>query len=305
MREEAAKKARRRKVLVQGGVIVGILVVLAVIGAFIFNGVNAASTVANPKNMLSGGILLTASDKAVTTPAIAKGAEPTPTKQTLDGKTAHIQIWLDYQCPYCNQFETTNAPQIKQWMSDGAATLEIHPVAILDSATNHNYSTRAAAAAACVAQYDPNKFFDVNSALYANQPDEQTGTGLTNAQILTVFKNAGASLAGAHELRQRPAVRQVRHGPHPVGGEQLAAARRERIRNADGVRQRPALRGRIHGCVPVRDVRADRRLERRKQRLGHVPDAGAEEVGSRRPIALVGRSRSSVSFEWARIAVRP
>jgi protein-disulfide isomerase len=193
MREEAAKKARRRKILVQGGVIVGILVVLAVIGAFIFNGVNAASTVANPKNMLSGGILLTASDKAVTTPAIAKGAEPTPTKQTLDGKTAHIQIWLDYQCPYCNQFETTNAPQIKQWMSDGAATLEIHPVAILDSATNHNYSTRAAAAAACVAEYDPNKFFDVNSALYANQPDEQTGTGLTNAQILTVFKNAGAS----------------------------------------------------------------------------------------------------------------
>ena len=193
MREEAAKKARRRKFLVQGSVIVGILLVLAIVGVFIFSGVNAANNVANPKNLQSGGIVLTASDKAVTTPAIAKGAEPTPTKQTLDGKTAHIQIWLDYQCPYCNQFETTNSPQMKQWMADGAATLEIHPVAILDSSTNKNYSTRAAAAASCVAEYDPNKFFDVNSALFANQPDEQTGSGLTNSQMLTVFKNAGAS----------------------------------------------------------------------------------------------------------------
>ena len=193
MREEAAKKARRRKFLVQGSVIVGILLVVAIVGVFIFSGVSAANNVANPKNMQSGGILLTASDKAVTTPAIAKGAQPTPTKQALDGKTAHIQIWLDYQCPYCNQFETTNSPQMKQWMAAGAATLEIHPVAILDSSTNKNYSPRSAAAAACVAQYDPNKFFDVNSALFANQPDEQTGSGLTNAQILTVFKNAGAS----------------------------------------------------------------------------------------------------------------
>jgi protein-disulfide isomerase len=159
----------------------------------IFSGVNAANDVANPKNMQSGGILLTASDKAVTTPAIAKGAQPTPTKQTLDGSTAHIQIWLDYQCPFCNEFETTNSAQMKQWMADGRATLEIHPVAILDSASNKNYSTRSGGAASCVANYDPNKFFDVNSALFAKQPDEQTGGGLSNSQILSVFKDAGVS----------------------------------------------------------------------------------------------------------------
>lgn len=193
MREEAAKKAKRRKIIVQGSVIVGIVAVLAIVGGFIFAGVNAANNVANPKNMQSGGILLTAADKAVTTPAIAKGAEPTPTKQTLDGKTAHIQIWLDYQCPYCNQFETTNSDQMKQWMADGQATLEIHPVAILDSSTNKKYSTRAAAAASCVANYQPDKFFDINSALFANQPDEQTGSGLTNAEMLKLFKDKGVS----------------------------------------------------------------------------------------------------------------
>lgn len=193
MREEAAKKAKRKKIIVQGSVIVGIIAVLAIVGGFIFAGVSAANNVANPKNMLSGGILLTKADKAVTTPAIAKGSDPTPTKQTLDGKTAHIQIWLDYQCPYCDQFETTNSAQMKQWMADGQATLEIHPVAILDSSTNKKYSTRAAAAASCVANFMPDKFFDVNSALFANQPDEQTGSGLTNAEMLKLFKTAGAS----------------------------------------------------------------------------------------------------------------
>jgi protein-disulfide isomerase len=193
MREEAAKKAKRRKIIVQSSVIVGIIAVLTIIGVIIFTSVSASSSVANPKNMLSGGLLLTKSDQAVRTPAIAPGAKPTPTKQTLDGKTAHIQIWLDYQCPYCDQFETTNSSQMKQMMADGTATLEIHPIAILDSSTNNQYSTRAAAAMSCVANYEPDKFFDANSALFANQPDEQTGSGLTNAKMLSLFKGVGVN----------------------------------------------------------------------------------------------------------------
>ena len=113
----------------------------------------------------------------------------------LDGKTAHIQIWLDYQCPFCDQFETTNNSQIKQWLDEGSATLEVHPVAILDSTQNKQYSTRAAAAASCVANSEPDKFFDVNAALFANQPDEQTGTGLTNSEIVKILKDAGVDSA--------------------------------------------------------------------------------------------------------------
>jgi len=194
MREEAAKKAKRRKIIVQGSVIAGVIAVLAIIGVVIFTTVGTGGAgAANPKNMASGGILLESSSKAVTTPAIPSGGQPTPIKMELDGKTAHIQIWLDYQCPYCDQFETTNDDQIKQWMADGSATVEIHPVAILDSVQNKNYSTRAGAAASCVANSQPNKFWDVNSALFAKQPDEQTGTGLTNAEILSIFKDAGVS----------------------------------------------------------------------------------------------------------------
>jgi len=194
MREEAAKKAKRRKVIVQGSVIAGVIAVLAIIGVVIFTTVGTGGGgAANPKNMASGGILLEAPNKAVSTPAIPSGGQATPTKMELDGTTAHIQIWLDYQCPYCDQFETTNDPQIKKWLEDGSATLEIHPVAILDSTQNNQYSTRAAAAVSCVANSQPDKFWDVNAALFAKQPDEQTGTGLTNAEILSIFKDAGVN----------------------------------------------------------------------------------------------------------------
>ncbi|MFF1878503.1 DsbA family protein [Leifsonia sp. NPDC058230] len=193
MREEAAKKAKRRKFVVQGSVIVGILAVLAIVGVFIFNGVSASNNVANPKNMLSGGILLNSPTEAVTTPAIAKGEDATPTTPKLDGQTAHIVMYVDYQCPICLEFEQANTQQMEQWMSDGQATVEIHPVSILDSVSNKNYSTRAAAAAACVANYDPNNYFAINTAFYANQPDEQTGGGLSNSKILGIFKDAGVS----------------------------------------------------------------------------------------------------------------
>src|SRR3954471_17614233 len=192
MREEAAKKAKRRKVIVQSSVIVGIVAVLAIIGVIVFTSVGGGGAgAANPKNMASGGLLRTSPTQATTTPAIKSGAQPTPPKMELDGKTAHIQIWLDCQCPFCDQFETTNDPQIKQWLEEGSATLEVHPVAILDSTQNKQYSTRAGAAASCVASSQPSKFFDVNAALFANQPDEKTGGGLSNAQILKIFKDAG------------------------------------------------------------------------------------------------------------------
>lgn len=193
MREEAAKKAKRRRRVTQGSIIVGVVAVIAIVGAVIYSNAGSTTSAINPKNMLSGGILLTSPEKAVTTAAIEPGKSATPTTQKLDGKTAHIQIWLDYQCPNCENFETTNEATIKSMLAAGTATLEIHPVAILDNQNNNNYSTRSAAAVSCVANYDPNKFLDVSTVLFANQPDETTGTGLTNAKMLQLFATVGVS----------------------------------------------------------------------------------------------------------------
>lgn len=191
MREEAKKKAKRRRMFAQGGIGLGILVVLAVAAIVIVNVARPVST-AGPLNMGSDGILLTSTTQYVATPGVKNGGKPTPTVQADDGK-AHITIYEDLQCPYCQEFETANDTQIGQWLNAGTATLEIHPISFLDSSSLGNrYSSRAASAIGCVAQYDPSTFFAVNKSFYANQPAEDTH-GKTNAQILETIKKGGAS----------------------------------------------------------------------------------------------------------------
>ncbi|AYG04453.1 thioredoxin domain-containing protein [Gryllotalpicola protaetiae] len=195
MREEAKRKARRNRFILQGSIGVVIIAVIVVVVIVIVN-VSRPTSNAGPRNMISDGIVLTSSTTYVATPGIAHNGKPTPTTQQDDGK-AHITIYEDLQCPICQQFEQANSAQIGQWLDAGTATYEIHPISLpnLDAASNGNhYSSRAASAIGCVAQYSPSDFFAVNTAFYANQPEEN-GHGKTDAQILATIKKGGASSA--------------------------------------------------------------------------------------------------------------
>jgi protein-disulfide isomerase len=200
-REEArlarqAQKVRqqRQRWVLQGGVIVALLAVVAIVALVVFNATRPATP--GPLNMLSDGILISGDGttaSAVTTTALQPNKTPVPTDQSTLTKTANIVLYVDYQCPYCKQFEDTNGKQISQWVTDGMATVEIHPIAILDnSSQGTKYSTRAANAAACVANFDPNNYLAVNSALFTNQPAEGT-SGLTDDELKSLVKTAGAS----------------------------------------------------------------------------------------------------------------
>jgi protein-disulfide isomerase len=190
MREEAQRRARRRKWIVQGSVSAGVIVVLAIIALVVVTSIRPAGP--GPQNMASGGILLTSTTKAVKAPPHAVDSLAS-NKESRTDNVAHIRVYLDYQCPYCKQFEDTNGKQIGKWVDSGIATVEIHPLSILDaSSSGTHYSTRAANAAACMANDKPNRFYAVNSALFAKQPAEG-GTGLTDEKILSIMKGAGAS----------------------------------------------------------------------------------------------------------------
>jgi protein-disulfide isomerase len=191
LRADAAKRARRRKVGLQAGLSLGVIVIVAAIAAALALNTPTGGTSVAPKNMASGGILLTGTASAARTPALAKGEKPEPVTHRLDGKTAHIQIWLDYQCPICQRFEAVNRERIEGLLKSGKATLEIHPVAVTDSEHNDRYATRSAAAMGCVAEYRPDDFLSASTILYDNQPDEATGTGLTDKRILELFGSKG------------------------------------------------------------------------------------------------------------------
>jgi protein-disulfide isomerase len=193
LREEAKRKARTRRWIMQGSIGVVIVAVLAVVALVIVNSIPQGQTSAGPKNMISNGIVLTSTTKAVRTPALQPGATPIATSQPDTTTKAYITVYVDYQCPYCQEFETANTTQIGQWLDAGIAQVEIHPLAMLDASSNGTkYSSRAMNAAACVANYKPDVYFAVNTALFKDQPAENTN-GLTNAKILSILKGAGAS----------------------------------------------------------------------------------------------------------------
>ena len=92
LREEQKKRERRNKILIQGGIIVAVVAIAALVGTLIFQSVKPEGP--GPQNMASDGIVLTAGEDggivAVETPALAAGAAPTPTVPDDSGEVANI-----------------------------------------------------------------------------------------------------------------------------------------------------------------------------------------------------------------------
>jgi len=130
-------------------------------------------------------------DGVAATAAPTSTATPVPTLTPEPG-VVHIRIYADYICQSCAQFETTNIDTIEKWVATGAATLQIHPLAMFDNQSmGSKYSTRTANAAACVANFAPDSFFQVNEALFRKQPQAQSA-GLSDDELFDLVKTAGA-----------------------------------------------------------------------------------------------------------------
>jgi protein-disulfide isomerase len=192
-REKQKRRDRMTKWLVPTISTVVILALGAgITWAFIANQPGPQSA-AGPRNMISDGILFTGQDGKATpveTGAVPATGEPTPTESDDDG-IAHIVTYVDFSCPACKSFEETYSQTLAQLVASDLATLEVHPIAILDHLfVGSRYSSRANNVGACVADLAPDKFLDVMAAMYEQQPPEQT-TGLSNDQIIGIVHDAG------------------------------------------------------------------------------------------------------------------
>jgi len=168
MRKQREAEARRKRILV--GIAVGGAVVLigGLLGLGIWMNREPDYEVNEPA--------------AVTTESYAVQLGSGPTE---------IDIYLDYLCPACNQFESTYAETIRGWLEEGSVTVNYHPIAILDRLSqNTEYSTRAAAAAVCAADAGEQAFLDYTEALYENQPPENT-KGLSDEELQAIGAEVG------------------------------------------------------------------------------------------------------------------
>lgn len=126
----------------------------------------------------------------------------TPSASNIDAETGAILVgdgenqlgtYLDFMCPVCNQFEQIYGPEISTMVDEGAITLAIHPISILDSKSlGTQYSTRAANAAYCVAVEDADASLPFLQAMFENQPAEGS-KGLTNTEILDIAAGVGVT----------------------------------------------------------------------------------------------------------------
>lgn len=156
-------------------VVIAVLAVVGVVSVTVFNQVNKPKApLAAPKGGTNDGIYVG--------PASAK---------------ATVDLYIDFMCPICNQFEQTTGPTLDKMVQASQIRIYYHPVAYLDRASQGtNYSTRASGAAACAA--DAGVFDKYRSVLYQNQPQENT-PGLTNAQLIQYGTQAGVKDTAAFE----------------------------------------------------------------------------------------------------------
>lgn len=230
LRAEHKKKERRTRWLLQGGIAAVLLAIIVIVALVLTNSIRPER--GGPRNMASDGIKIGEGFAAVQTPGIAPGAEPVPSAPNEPGVVA-ITIWIDYLCPLCGEFEAENGELIRTLVESGAATVEYHPIAILTSlSAGTQYSLRAANAAACVANYNPDAFFAFNEGLFADQPEEGT-EGLTNEQIIEIARSAGATSSslercvddGRFNEWVRAATTRAGNGPLAVEGTEVESVR--------------------------------------------------------------------------------
>ncbi|MFU8876275.1 DsbA family protein [Micromonospora sp. SL4-19] len=107
----------------------------------------------------------------------------------LDGNgPVTIDLYEDYQCPACKQFQQVSGATIDQLVREYKVRVVFHPVAFLNRFSTTQYSTRSSAAAGCAAKGA--KFKEFTNELFAKQPPENSA-GLSDSELVDIGVGVG------------------------------------------------------------------------------------------------------------------
>lgn len=171
MRQRELAKERSRRVLL---ISIAVVVVLAVVAAVVIV-IQRSRPEEVPLAAQEVPPSATANGAGYVLPGTPNAGAPT------------MDIWIDYQCPFCAQFEAAAGQTYVDLASSGEATVVVHTLTFLDNNLGNEASQLAAeGAAAADAQ---GRFAEYTQIVFANQPDE--GVGYTVADLRGFAEQAG------------------------------------------------------------------------------------------------------------------
>ncbi|OLT29145.1 thioredoxin [Nocardiopsis sp. CNR-923] len=113
-----------------------------------------------------------------------------------------VEVYADYQCPACRQFELLNGDVLKETAASGEAIVHFRPVSIFAQQPVPISSNSLRAGAAARAAADHGVFVEFNDLLFANQPTEGAA-GFTTDELKEWFGETGASEEAAAAFGER------------------------------------------------------------------------------------------------------
>jgi protein-disulfide isomerase len=211
IREAQLKKDKRNKLLIGWGIVAAVVAILAVVALVVTTSIRQNTPIADqgpvPANgNVNGGVTLLANTEVKSTDAATvdianvpakPGALPNPVvapgAEAEEGQPVKIVAYIDFICPVCKRFEDTYNDSLTGLRNEGKISLEYRPLGFLDRQSSTNYSSRAANAAACVADQAPDKYAEYVDVLFTNQPAEG-GEGLSDDKLKSLASDIGADI---------------------------------------------------------------------------------------------------------------
>ncbi|MEV0225873.1 thioredoxin domain-containing protein [Streptomyces sp. NPDC050704] len=165
-RQKHRTAEKRRRVLIVGGAVVGVLALAAVVGVLAANSGKEKTDTAGP----------------LTAPSGATGEDSLAVPVGKESAKSTLTVWEDFRCPACKSFEDGYRSTIHELTEAGQLKVEYHLATLIDGNMGGSGSLRAANAAACA--QDLGKFPAYHDVLFENQPAETDDAYAKNSRLI-------------------------------------------------------------------------------------------------------------------------
>ncbi len=182
-RERTARRRQRNRVLIVVGSALGAIVIAVIVIVVVRPGQSTGTSTATVQDAYYNGPFA----------PVTKNPDHSVTSAQPGVKTPVLDVYEDFQCPICDEFEKANGATVQKLARQGKVRVIYHPFTIfLGEQPAQDNSVRAWAAAQCV---PAGSWMKYHNLLYSNQPGERAQNGFPVSLLLALGRKIGLTSA--------------------------------------------------------------------------------------------------------------